>query len=120
MAEERRRRSRSFFAAERTRQARERPFELGAHLKMRRERLGITVEELARRIEVTKTWIEDVEGGRTSLDVELSTWVDLVWATREPFPDPRRLAGQGKRRGFVGHPDIYLAEELVRRVLEGD
>jgi transcriptional regulator with XRE-family HTH domain len=121
-AEERRRKSREYFAAERIRSKKARADMLGADLKMRRERVGITVQELASRIDVDPAWIENVEAGRTSLDVEYPTWIELVWATREPFPDPRRHDASRKkeRRGFVGHPDLYLAEEAVRRFLEDD
>jgi transcriptional regulator with XRE-family HTH domain len=103
------------------------PISLGENLRRRRERTGLSVEELAARIDVSPSWVGDVETGRTTLEVDHEQWVDIVWATREPWPDDRRHQpkpddGTVRRYGWVGGEGagLALAEESVRRWLEDD
>jgi hypothetical protein len=91
-------------------------FEEGARLKRRREGVGLSVVELATRIGVDPSWIESVESGRATSEVTMSQWVDLVWATREPWPDDRRHQGQ-MMVGWVGE-SLVDAEDIVRLTLE--
>jgi len=101
------------------------PIRLGQDLRRRRERVGLSVEELAARIDVPSSWVNDVESGRTALDVDHKMWVDIVWATREPWPDERRHqpkadVGRVRRVFWVSGPGggLVRAEESVRRWLE--
>ncbi len=100
---------------------------LGEDLRRRRERTGLSVEELASRINGSIAWVTDVESGRTALEVDHNRWVGIVWATREPWPDERRYQpktddGKVRRYGWVDGEGAGLAraEESVRRWLEDD
>jgi hypothetical protein len=98
---------------------------LGGDVRRRKERIGITLEDLALRLDVDPSWVRDVESGRTSMQLDHASWVDIVWATREPWPDPRRTqSGQNgttvRPFGWVdeGGGGLLRAEESVRRWLE--
>ena len=123
MAEEARQRTREEWASQRANV----PIRLGRDLKRRRERARITTNELAARIGVEPSWVSDVESGRTALAVTHNQWVDIVWATREPWPDARRYEpkpddGRVRRFGWVGGAGggLVHAEDSVRRWLEDD
>jgi hypothetical protein len=90
--------------------------EEGARLRRRREGVGISVTELAARVGVDPSWIDSVESGQGTGDVTINRWVDLVWATREPWPDDRRRQPRAKI-GWVG-VSLASAEDIVRLVLE--
>jgi hypothetical protein len=100
---------------------------LGGDLRRRRERIGISLEELARRLEVEPSWVRDIESGQTSLQVDYSQWVEIVWATRQPWPDARRTRPKPndekvRRFGWVdnGGGGLLRAEAAVRSWLDGD
>jgi transcriptional regulator with XRE-family HTH domain len=100
---------------------------LGQDLRRRRERVGVSMDELASRIDVAPSWVADVESGRTAFEVSHKQWDDIVWATREPWPDPRRTEpkpndGKVRRYSWQGGIDagLTLAEDAVRRWLEDD
>jgi hypothetical protein len=89
----------------------------GDRLRRRREDAGLTAADLATRMGHDPSWITDIEAGPTALDVSMSEWVDLVWATQDPWPDPRRSKVTGSRFGWVGE-GLTVAEGLVRSILE--
>jgi hypothetical protein len=60
-----------------------------------------------------------MEEGMEPLELTMSEWVDLVWATRNPWPDERRyLETRSGSFGWVGS-QFDGAAEAVRRHLEG-
>lgn len=93
------------------------PFVMGERLRERREAIGLSVEGLAERMGVSDTWVEDVESGRTASTVTINQWVDLVWATKEPWPDERRLRNIG-RYGWAAGDLLYGAEDIVQHHLD--
>jgi transcriptional regulator with XRE-family HTH domain len=93
------------------------PFVIGERLRERREAIGLSVEGLSERMGVPDTWVEDVESGRTTSAVTITQWVDLVWATREPWPDERRLRNTG-RYGWAAGDLLYAAEDIVQHHLD--
>lgn len=97
----------------------QRDAEEGARLRLRRESIGLSVEELAQRVNADTTWLADVESGRTTGDVSLRQWLDLVWATREPWPDERRFRHRGPI-GWAGDRRLWTAEQIVRDILRED
>ena len=88
------------------------PYEMGARLRARREAVGLSIEGLAERVESSPGWIESVEAGQTASALSLSHWVDLVWATREPWPDQRRFRNTGSY-GWVAYDLLTAAEDIV-------
>jgi hypothetical protein len=81
----------------------------------------------ASRIDAAPSWLAEVEFGRTAFEVTHKQWVDIVWATREPWPHPRRTElkpedGKVRRYSWQGGIDagLVLAEDAVRRWLEDD
>jgi hypothetical protein len=115
-AEAARSRLREDEAAERLQRA----VEEGSRLRIRREAVGLTVADLAARVGHDPSWINDIESGRTALEVRFKEWVDLVWATQDPWPDARRTNGTGSRFGWVASEgeQLAVAEQLVRRHLD--
>ena len=94
----------------------------GEALRLRREALGLSVETVAERVQVDPIWLRDVEAGRAS-EVRRSQWVELVWATQDGWPDPKRsrLAGVDSMWGWIpGLGGLSTAEALVRRVMRDD
>lgn len=86
----------------------------GRRLTRRREGIGLSVEELAIRVGGSPEWIREVESGVRSRQVTMTQWIDLVWATRTPYPDERRSAGALTPVGWVASEGQFLAEaELV-------
>jgi len=92
----------------------------GDRLRRRREAIGLTVEDLATRMGLDPSWISDVESGLTTLEVSMNQWVNLVWATQEPWPDDRRTKRTGSRVGWVASKgqQLAVAEQLVSQRLE--
>ncbi len=66
--------------------------------------------------DVLDTWVDEVESGRTSSALTIDQWVDLVWATKEPWPDERRLGNTG-RYGWVAGDLLHAAEHIVQHHL---
>jgi DNA-binding XRE family transcriptional regulator len=95
----------------------------GERLSRRRESVGLTVEQLAKRVGETPTWLLDIESGQSTRNVNLSQWTTLVWATRPGWPDEMNNV-ERRRVGWVVRNGQYLdeAEEIVNRMLglEGD
>lgn len=97
----------------------------GLRLVSRRNAAGISVEEVARRMGTDPQWVADLEGGRISDNLHLKTWLALVWATQNPWPDEREAAQvlpPPRRVLPVGKDNYYplaYAEELVSEVLAG-
>jgi len=85
----------------------------GRRLARRREGIGLSVEELADRIGGPPEWIREVESGVRSAEVTMMQWIDLVWATRTPYPDERRSAGALTPVRWVAREGDYLAEAEV-------
>jgi len=90
--------------------------EAGDQLRKRREAVNLSVEELAARVQVAPAWIEDIESGQTSLQISLRQWVELVWATREPWPDEHRFRSHGPI-GWAGPESLSTAEQIVLAIL---
>jgi DNA-binding XRE family transcriptional regulator len=99
--------------------------EEGLRLQERRAAVGISVDDLAMRMGVEPGWIREVESGEVRPDPSLSTWVDLVWATTEPWPEARTSADQlwegSESTGVVvvNRGLLRPAEELVARRIRG-
>lgn len=96
--------------------------ELGQRLRLRREALNLSIDEVANRIGVDPSWVEDVEGGVTTARTPLTRWVQLVWATRTPWPDERRdlLKGVDQVGGWTNIDALTMAERMVARVTRED
>ena len=120
-AESRRGSRRALAAAERRQQM----VEDGLGLRERRTAAGISVADLAMRMEVEPSWIEGVESGEIQPERPISAWTDLVWATTEPWPETRATADRlwegSESTGFwVAHGGVLRqAEELVSRRIRG-
>ena len=84
--------------------------EEGRRLTRRRRAVGLSVEELADRVGYSPVWLREVESGVTTNEVTMKQWIDLVWATREPFPDERRSMAPGGRTKWVAMEGHFLAE----------
>jgi hypothetical protein len=63
---------------------------LGAQFTARRIAAGLSIDAVVERVGPTGQWLEDVESGATAREVTLPQWIDLVWATQEPWPDDRQ------------------------------
>jgi hypothetical protein len=88
--------------------------EEGSRLTRRRRAVGLSVEELADRVGYSSVGLREVESGVTTNEVTMKQWIDLVWATRESFPDERRSMAPGERTKWVAMQGHFLAEaELV-------
>jgi len=95
----------------------------GIGFRRRRECLGLSIETVARRASVRSDFLVALESGTLKADIPLPTWINLVWATTEPWPEARQRASefwtdQGARVGWVGG-GLGVAEELVARVIAG-
>ena len=90
----------------------------GRRLMRRREAMGLSIEELARRVDRSAGWLADVESGATTHDVTMSEWVSLVWTTRPGWPDEMHSANSG-RYGWTAQSGTFLreAEVIVNRHL---
>lgn len=64
----------------------------GLRVRERRTAAGISVDDLAVRMGADPSWIEEIESGANRPEPSFSTWVDLVWATTEPWPQARAAA----------------------------
>ena len=64
----------------------------GLRVRERRTAAGISVDNLAVRMGADPSWIEEIESGANRPEPSFSTWVDLVWATTEPWPQARAAA----------------------------
>jgi transcriptional regulator with XRE-family HTH domain len=91
----------------------------GHRLTRRRESIHLSVNGLADRVGQSTQWLLDVESGKSTYDVTFSQWVDLVWATRQGWPDEVRTRGD-RNVGWVAHSGQFLrdAEVLVNRMME--
>jgi DNA-binding XRE family transcriptional regulator len=88
--------------------------EEGRRLSVRRESEGLSVDELADRIGATPQWLFDVESGKSTFEVTLTEWINLVWATRPGWPDEMSTV-KPRRFGWVARQGQFLsqAEKLV-------
>lgn len=98
--------------------------ESGAALRDRRERLGLSIDAVAERSGFSREWLLALESGSPSAsDTPMSAWIDLVWATTEPWPDAKRHAlerwgNRFPRFGWVG-AGLGVAEHIVARLVAG-
>jgi hypothetical protein len=90
----------------------------GLRLTRRREAIDLSTDDLAGRVGQSTHWLLDVESGKSTYDVTFSQWVDLVWATRQGWPDEMRT-GESRRVGWVAQRGRFLheAEVFVNKVL---
>ncbi|HUY42320.1 MAG TPA: helix-turn-helix transcriptional regulator [Acidimicrobiales bacterium] len=86
--------------------------EEGRRLTRRREAVSLSPDELAARVGRSTTWLLDVESGRSTYDVTFAQWVDLVWATREGWPEETRHSDT-KSVGWVTHRGQLLREAEI-------
>lgn len=109
-------------------EVRQRTMEDGLRLKERRTAVGLSVTDLAMRMGVEPSWIEEVESGEIQPEPSFWTWIDLVRATTEPWPEARadtdRLWEGSDSTAFgwiVGPPRGLLrqAERFVTRQMNG-
>ncbi len=95
----------------------------GLNFKRRRLAANLSVEDVALRVAKSTGWVEEIESGLDD-DVSLSNWIDLVWATTEPWPEARetadRLWGAGGWFAFAPlAPQLEQAEDFVTRRMAG-
>lgn len=83
--------------------------EEGRRLTVRREAKGLSVDELADRIGTTPQWLLDVESGKSSFQVTLTQWINIVWATRAGWPHEMSKA-EPHRFGWVARQGRLLSE----------
>jgi hypothetical protein len=101
----------------------------GLRLQDRRTSAGISVDDLAMRMGAEPSWIEGVESGEIQSERPFLTWIDLVWATTEPWPEARAAADQLWEKsestsfGWVSYAPLggllEQAEEQVARHMRG-
>jgi hypothetical protein len=92
----------------------------GDAFRLRRESLGLSIDAVSERTGLDPRWLADVEAGLAG-PLKVSQWVELVWATREPWPDPRRslLSGIDQMWGWFPGPGGFItASALVERVVK--
>jgi len=92
----------------------------GYRLTRRRESMNLSVNELADRVGRSTQWLLNVESGKSTYDVSFLQWVDLVWATREGWPDEMRTRKTGNL-GWVARQGEFLleAEVFVNKAISG-
>ena len=92
--------------------------EEGRRLTQRREVVDLSIDELANRVGVSSQWLADVEAGKSTYEVTFSQWIDLVWATRNGWPDEMRSTKTGPH-GWVARRGQFLraAEIHVNKML---
>ncbi len=108
---------------------RQQMIEDGLRLRERRTAAGISVDDLAVRMGAEPSWIEGVESGEIQSEPPFSTWIDLVWATTEPWPEARAAAdrpwesSESARSGWVAYAPhgglLQQAEEQVAHRMRG-
>jgi hypothetical protein len=84
----------------------------GQRLTRRREAMHLSVNDLAHRVGRPTRWLLDVESGKSTYNVTFSQWVNLVWATREGWPDEMRTRDIGSV-GWVAPRGQFLREAEV-------
>jgi hypothetical protein len=90
----------------------------GEALTRRREAMGLSVADLAERVGKTPEWLLTVEGGKLTEDVTMGEWLDLVWATREGWPDERASAGERQFRWSAPQGQfLHEAESIIANLL---
>jgi transcriptional regulator with XRE-family HTH domain len=82
--------------------------------------MNLSVNELADRVGRSTQWLLNVESGKSTYDVSFLQWVDLVWATREGWPDEMRTRKTGNL-GWVARQGEFLleAEVFVNKAISG-
>jgi transcriptional regulator with XRE-family HTH domain len=87
-------------------------------LRRRREALHLSINDVADRVGQSTQWLLDAESGKSTYDVTFSQWVNLVWATRQGWPDEMRTCETGSV-GWVAQRGQFLreAEVLVNKML---
>jgi transcriptional regulator with XRE-family HTH domain len=88
---------------------------LGARLREERDRVGLSLRELARRLEVSPSLVSQIETGKTqpsvrtlyALVTELGVSLDDVLAPsgKEPDRQPRPSSSRASRRKVAGPPE---------------
>ncbi len=84
----------------------------GRRLTRRREAVHLSVEDLADRVGQSTEWIQGIESGKSAYDVSFLQWIDLVWATRQGWPEETR-ADETKGGGWVAQRGQFLREAEV-------
>lgn len=95
----------------------------GLGYQRRRLAANLSVEEVALRVGKEPGWVEEIESGVAD-DVPLASWIELVWATTEPWPQARetadRLWGTGGWIAFAPlSPKLGQAEYHVTVRMQG-
>jgi hypothetical protein len=90
----------------------------GVRLASRRLAAGLSVEAVAERMGIEPQWILDLENGELEPFPNLEAWVELVWATQDPWPDERQslvsMPTKGRWGSTIDNSILVWAEELVR------
>ena len=92
--------------------------EEGRRLTRRREAVSLSPDELADRVGQSTQWLLDVESGKSTYEVTFPVWVDLVWATREGWPEERRrsdaksVAWAAFRGQLLREAEVFVNEKL--------
>jgi hypothetical protein len=90
----------------------------GRRLTRRREAIHLSIDELADRVGQSTEWLADVESGESTDDVTFSQWVNLVWTTRQGWPEEVRTRDD-RNVGWVAQRGQFLreAEAFVDKLL---
>ena len=103
---------------------------VGSLIRRERERQGVSLRELARRVGVSASMMSQVETGRTrpsvstiySIAAELGLSIDALLSEEAAVADPVALASSHVRQDAAGAPQAIPASQLVhpeqRRKLE--
>jgi hypothetical protein len=86
--------------------------EEGQRLTRRRECVELSIDELANRVGVSSEWLANVEEGISTYEVTFSQWINLVWATREGWPDEIRSAKTGARSWVASRGQLLREAEI--------
>ncbi len=89
--------------------------EVGRRLQETRAEAGLSVEEVASRLNVSPSWLIEIEAGIGTLKVSPDTWFDIAWAVNNPWPDPRR-GRNAVPTGWIAASDELLEMAIRQRL----
>lgn len=93
----------------------------GAEIRRRRKALGLTVDDLAARANLSVEQVASLEQGGSTQEMGLRAWLAVAWALTEPWPELRdraeALGPQGHlMAGSMSH--LERADSIVEQLID--